>query len=177
MAERSWDELERPILEAVAELEDVDSSLGPPALANHTGLPVEQVRIGVRRLFETDLLTGSDDSDMGVAFAARALRLLPKGRQAVGQWPSSDPVEALLQVLAERIAVEDDPVERGRLEKARDSFAQMAKGVATASRDGSGGSPVAGARHARPTSPRPRQHRSPLRRRKRSATSHRPAAQ
>jgi hypothetical protein len=104
MAERSWDELERPILEAVAELEDVDSSLGLPALANHTGLPLEQVRIGVRRLFETDLLTGSDASDME-AFDALALRLLPKGRQAVGQWPSSDPVEALLQVLAERIAV------------------------------------------------------------------------
>jgi hypothetical protein len=83
----------------------------------------------VRRLFETDLLTGSDASDM--EFNALALRLLPKGRQAVDQWPSSDPAEAFLQVLAQRIAVEEDPEERGRLQRWLDSGRQVGTGVAT----------------------------------------------
>ncbi len=59
------------------------------------------------------------------------LRLRPKGRQAVGQWPSTDPAEVFLQALAQRIAVEDDPEMRSRLEKLLDSAGQVGKGVAT----------------------------------------------
>ncbi len=128
MVERSWEDLEQPILEAVAELEDADSSLGLPGIAAHTGLPLEQARIGVRRLFATDLLTGSDASSMG-EFDAICLRLLPRGRQVVRQWPSSDPAEVFLQALAQRIAVEQDPEVRGRLEKARDSLGRVGQGV------------------------------------------------
>lgn len=100
------------------------------AISDHTGLSLEQVRTGVRRLFLTDLLTGSDASDME-GFDALALRLLPRGRQAVGQWPSSNPAEAFLQLLDQRIVVQDDPEERSRLEKLRDSAGQVGKGVAT----------------------------------------------
>ncbi len=54
MVERSWETLEHPILEAIGELEDSDESLGLPAVAEQAGIPVEQVRIGVRRLLGTD---------------------------------------------------------------------------------------------------------------------------
>ncbi len=64
-------------------------------------------------------------------FSAMNLRLRPKGRQAVGQWPSTDPAEVFLQALAQRIAVEDDPEMRSRLEKLLDSAGQVGKGVAT----------------------------------------------
>ncbi len=63
-------------------------------------------------------------------FDALDLRLLPRGRQLVRQWPSSDPAEVFLQALAQRIAVEDDPEVRSRLEKLRDSAGQVGKGVA-----------------------------------------------
>ncbi len=127
MVERSWEDLEQPILEAVAELEDTDVDVGLPALADHTGLPLDRVRIGVRRLFDTDLLTGLDAS--ADEFYPISLRLLPRGRQMVRQWPSNDPAEALLQALAQRIAVEQDPEVRGRLEKARDSLGRVGQGV------------------------------------------------
>ncbi len=48
MAELTWESLEKPILEAVAALEDTEPSLGLATIAAHTGLPLEQVRIGVR---------------------------------------------------------------------------------------------------------------------------------
>lgn len=45
MADRSWGELEQPILEAVAALEDGDLSLSnPQTVAETTGLPLERVR-------------------------------------------------------------------------------------------------------------------------------------
>jgi hypothetical protein len=127
MAERTWETLEQPILEAVAELEDLDSSLGLATIAAHTGLPLERVRIGVNRLFGSHL-TGSEGSTFA-GFNVLALRLLPKGRQVVDQWPSSDPAEVFLQALAQRIAVEDDPEVRSRLERLRDSASQVGKGV------------------------------------------------
>ncbi len=130
MAERSWETLEQPILEAVAELEDADVDVGLLAIADHTGLALDRVRIAVRRLLDTDLLTGIDASTMG-GFDALDLRLLPRGRQLVRQWPSSDPAEAFLQLLAERIAEEPDPEERNRLEGVRDSAGQVGKGVLT----------------------------------------------
>lgn len=132
MVERSWEQLEQPILEAIGELEDVEPRVSVRDVAQHADIPVERVKIGVRRLLRTDLLEGKElIGDGGQTYEAAGLRLLPKGRQAVGQWPSSDPREALLQLLSERIAVESDPEERGRLEKLRDSAGQVSKGVAT----------------------------------------------
>ncbi len=113
MAERTWEVLELPILEAVAALEDKIDDVGLAALVERTGLTLDEVRIGTRRLFESDLVTGLDATAANGVFEAFTLRLLPRGRQAVGQWPSSDPGEAFLQVLTQRIAAEDDPEERG----------------------------------------------------------------
>ncbi len=127
MVERSWEDLEQPILEAVAELEDTGTDIGLTALADHTGLPLVRLRIGVRRLFDTNLLTGLDAS--AEEFYPISLRLLPEGRQAVGQWPSSDPAEAFLQALGQRVAAEEDPKERSRLEDVQRSAGEVGKGV------------------------------------------------
>jgi hypothetical protein len=128
MAERSWEELEQPILEAVAELER-HRSTGLADIVAVTGLSAEQVKVGVSRLLPSDLLEGKELRGSARLLDVHGLRLLPKGRQAVDQWPSSDPAEAFLQVLAQRIAVEEDPEERGRLEKLWDSAGQVGKGV------------------------------------------------
>ena len=132
MAERTWDELEQPILEAVAELEDELARVHLRDVVARSGLPAERVKIGVGRLLPTDLIEGNvlpGDGDRLNHVAG--LRLLPRGRQAVGQWPSADPAEAFLELLTQRIATEDDPEDRGRLEKLRDSAGQVGKGVAT----------------------------------------------
>ena len=131
MADRSWEDLEQPILEAVAALEDEIDDVGLAALVERTGLSLDEVRIGTRRLFDSDLLTGLDATAANGVFQAFSLRLLPRGRQAVGQWPSADPAEAFLQTLAQRIAVEEDPEERGRLQRWLDSGRQVGTGVAT----------------------------------------------
>ena len=128
MADSTWEHLEQPILEAVAELEDTHDPLGLEAIAEHCGLSVEQVRVGVKRLLPTDLLSGKELAGLGV-YDVMGIRLLPRGRQVVQQWPSSDPLEALLQVLSERIAQERDPDERGRLERFRDAAGSISKDV------------------------------------------------
>ncbi len=130
MVERSWETLERPILEAVAELEDEKRHVSLHDVAERTGRPTEHVAIGVRRLFDTNLLDGKELPG-AKPYEARGLRLLPQGRQVVGQWPSSDPAEAFLELLAQRIATEEDPEERGRLERLRDSTGEVGKGVLT----------------------------------------------
>lgn len=130
MAERTGEDLEQPVLEAVAELEDEKRHVSLHDVAERAELPTDQVAIGVRRLLPTDLLDGTElPGDK--PYEARGLRLLPRGRQAVRQWPSADPAEAFLQALAQRIAVEPDPEQRGRLEKLRASTGEVGKGVLT----------------------------------------------
>lgn len=132
MAERTWEGLEQPILEAVAALEDEKPRVHLRDVVERTGLPAERVKIGVGRLLQTDLLTANVLPGDGDALNHVAgLRLLPRGRQAVGQWPSADPAEAFLQVLAQRIATEDDPEERGRMQRWLDSARQVGAGVTT----------------------------------------------
>ncbi len=109
MVERSWEGLEQRILEAVAELEHPDRSVRLADVAKHTALSLEQVKIGVSRLLPSDLLDGKEHRGDKRLLDVRGLRLLPRGRQVVHQWPSSDPAEAFLQLLAERIAEEPDP--------------------------------------------------------------------
>ena len=128
MVEPSWERLELPILEAVGELEDSHDALGLDLLAQHTGLPAAQVRIGVRRLLATDLLTGKELKGFGV-YDVMGIHLLPRGRQVVRQWPASDPLEALLEVLSAQIAEEDDPEEQTRLERFRDAAGSVSKDV------------------------------------------------
>ena len=128
MAESTWEHLEQPILEAVAELEDTQDPLGIEGIAEHSGLPADEVRIGVKRLLDTDLMTGKELAGFGV-YDVLGIRLLPRGRQVVRQWPSSDPADALLDVLAERIAQEKDPEKRSRLERLRDAVSSVSKDV------------------------------------------------
>lgn len=131
MAAPSWDRLERPILEAVAELEDIRDPLGLEPVSEQTGLPIEQVRVGVRRLLDTNLLTGREVATFD-EYDAMGLRLLPKGRQLVRQWPPDETFESFYQLLAERIENEKDPETRSRLERFRDAAGGVGKDVLTA---------------------------------------------
>ena len=130
MTASTWHELEGPILEAVADLEDTHDPLGMNAIAEHTGLSADQVGVGLKRLLPTDLLTGKELKSSGV-YDVKGIRLLQRGRQVVQQWPSSDPFEGLLQILTERIAEEDDPDEQSRLERFRDAAGATSKEVLT----------------------------------------------
>lgn len=51
------------------------------------------------------------------------IRLLGKGRRAIGQWPSERAAfEELLQLLAKRAQEESDPQRREALERAKDGL-------------------------------------------------------
>jgi hypothetical protein len=131
MVERSWESLEYPILRAVGELEDTVPHLRLEMVADATGLPLEDVRIGVRRLLRTDMLDGRD-AGAEEPYSAIGLRLEERGRRVVGQWPADAGPDLLLEALEERIQTEQDEENRSLLERFRNTVRTLPKDVMTA---------------------------------------------
>jgi hypothetical protein len=65
------------------------------------------------------------------ALPVRAIdaRLTERGYRAVGAWPSADPYEQLMKLLAERIDAEDQPEVKGKLERFRESVQGIGREV------------------------------------------------
>lgn len=106
MAEQSWNDLEQPILEAVAALEGEKRIIFLHDVAERTGLPVDRVGVGVRRLLGTDLLDGKELVD-GDQYEAAGLRLLAEGRRAIGQWPAAPSTATVDDRMSRRLMLMD----------------------------------------------------------------------
>jgi hypothetical protein len=127
-----WERVDRPVLEKVAELggDDEDPIRNTHVLTEALGDDFDQRRVArsVGRLVDGRYLDASDacssDSDEWLA-----IRLAEKGRRFVGMWPSDDAARALLELLDERIAQEDDPDERTRLQGLREAAKNVGQGV------------------------------------------------
>ncbi len=59
------------------------------------------------------------------------VRLAPAGARVLGLWPSSDPYEALVNLLERKIAEAPDEGTRSRFRKVRDRIAGLGKDVGT----------------------------------------------
>jgi hypothetical protein len=118
----TWHERELPALEALAALEETrENGSSLDEVAELAGLPRARAVIAVEALIDSGHVAGHPAHDMA-GKDWLALRLLAPGRRAVRQWPSDDlTADALVDVLEQRIAQEDDPDERGRLERMRDA--------------------------------------------------------
>ena len=90
MAHPTWDERERPILEAIAAAEDADEFVDNDALALATGLPRAQVDNALRGLVEAKYITGADATTGAGSYELIEIRLRERGRRATGQWPPTD---------------------------------------------------------------------------------------
>ena len=52
-----------------------------------------------------------------------------RGFRAVGAWPSADPYDQLMKLLAERIDAEDEPEVKSKLERFRESIQGIGRDV------------------------------------------------
>jgi hypothetical protein len=110
----AWDDLEKPILQAVQAHE------GPwgtdvATIADDTGLDEGDVAVAVRRLAEARFVQANDASTMdGPDFIS--IRLLERGLQRLGEWPDETQVlAALIAALSDAADDVEDPEQRSKL--------------------------------------------------------------
>jgi hypothetical protein len=133
-----WENRELPILKA---LEGYDSLGYRPDLDDlHESLQdddeawtSEEIMASLHALAEAEppfirADFGDADQQSG-SESAYELRLTERGFRAVGAWPSADPYDRLMNLLAERIDAEDQPEAKGKLERFRESVQSIGREV------------------------------------------------
>ena len=129
MADRTWETEERPLLEAYRRAE-VEGRPMTTVTADQAGLSLELYQRVLPTLSESRHLDGrAIRSDQGPS-VMMVRTLTEKGRRAIGQWPSDDAVTELVALLKDRIAREDDPTLKQKLQRLLDSLQDVNKVVA-----------------------------------------------
>ena len=119
-----------PILEAIYSAEEQNNEgLNVGAVAELTGFPFDVTLRGVRALAESGYVIGHDNST-SVGWDLYGIRLLERGRRAIGQWPTEDVYETLVLMLQTQISNETDPERRSRLQKLLATVTDVGKDVA-----------------------------------------------
>lgn len=130
MALSTWETREQRALEAIFEAEEADQdAFSTVDLAESLGIDISKARRSARALYEAGYIYGSDASTTA-GFDLLGMRLLERGRRAVGQWPSEDVYDALVRLLQAQIAEEEDPERRTRLQRLLTSVTEVGKDVA-----------------------------------------------
>lgn len=132
MAQLTWPEREGPILEAIAQAEetggDVDRAARQAVLDLDDGLYQRTVlALHEDGYIEVERITSAWGGVVGID----DLRLLPKGRRAVGQWPSGDAGDVLLSLLQAAHDQEANPDRKGRLGRVIEGLGGMGKTFVT----------------------------------------------
>ena len=120
----TWDQRERPILDAIARAEDDHRSINNDGIAGATGLDRGTVDRGLLALVEAEYVTGIEAAAEELCYLLE-VRLLERGRRAVGAWPSQDAGDELLRLLRERAETAVTEEERGRWQR----LVEAAKGL------------------------------------------------
>jgi hypothetical protein len=133
-----WERRELPILKVIA---DSDSAgLWPDHQTVHEvleddghDLVVDDIMAGLAALADAGppfIMANFIRVDQEV-LPVRALniRLTERGYRTVGAWPSADPYEQLMKLLAERIDAEEQPEIKGKLEQFRESVQGIGRDV------------------------------------------------
>lgn len=129
LVEDTWNRLALPILEAVFRFEEADAEGTQTSdVAQATGLELEPTRRELRRLYEDGLVIGEVLSWTG-PWDMYGIRLSGQARRQIGQWPPEDSYDALLEVLRLQIENEQDPDQRTRLERLRETIGEVGQSV------------------------------------------------
>lgn len=132
MAESTWTERERLILEAVREAEEAGENMASAASKAVPDLPFPLYARTIESLVEAGYLGAIvKRRGDGEPYLALVQRLLPEGRRAVGQWPGSDPAVELERVLTDVLDRESDPDRRTRIERLKTAVSDSGKDVIT----------------------------------------------
>lgn len=117
------------LLEAIADAEDRGVEARADELGEPTGLALDNVQRGLQALYDADYIDGIVATTQQDIFDLLNIRLLDRGRRAVGQWPAEDQYTALMQVLDRQIASSGDPAEKTKLERLRDAAIGLGEGM------------------------------------------------
>jgi hypothetical protein len=129
MAELDWHERALPILEAVYQAEEAgDDVCNVNGVARSTGLDSQLAKRTTVDLVESGYLAGSILRSAQGPVGVSGLRLLERGRRAIGQLPPG-PAEALIAVLDRQIAAATDPGKQSALRRFRDALAAFVRDV------------------------------------------------
>lgn len=131
MAKDTWASREMPILEAIFEAEESGDSEDwtVSSVAEATEFSKEKATLGVRALAEAGFIWGHDSSTTA-GWDLFGIRLMERGRRAVGQWPTDDVYDTLLRTLRAQIDEESDPARKTRLTKLLDVVTSVGQDVA-----------------------------------------------
>jgi len=126
MADPTWTTRERPILEAVRAAEEAGEDLSGAARGAMPDAPIALYGRTIQSLAADDYLDASVRfQGNGEPYLVIVTGLAPRGRRAIGQWPSEDVGAELERVLTEQIAGEHDPERKSRLERLRATVADV----------------------------------------------------
>lgn len=131
MAEDTWERVALPILNRIAEVETADdNTIGSVTLAAEVGLSEAEVEVELSRLLKAGYLTGIDMTGFAGGLSLSGVRLEERGARVVGVWPSTDPYEALLALLDQRLVDPNlDDETKGKLRQVRDVVTTVGKGA------------------------------------------------
>ena len=133
LAEDTWRSRDLPIVEYVARVDaEGRRALGSEEIARATGLDQRDVRIGLAGLIEAGYLAAAGRLNVPRATPSRDfvnIWPLERARRASGQWPAEDAYDEFVRRLDARLAATDDPGERSRLERLRDSALEVSRHV------------------------------------------------
>lgn len=134
MAEPTWETVAIPIMDAVDALQrEGVGSVALVKIAEQSGLTFEQVEAEIDLLVAAGYVGYEVVREQGRPRAARLnfAQVYEKGARIIGRWPSSDPYDALLELLDRRILddrIDDDT--RSSLRKLRGALVDVGKGAA-----------------------------------------------
>ena len=130
--ERTWEERELPILEAVTRAQEAGEDIPGAARAAVPDVPEDVYKETLASLGDAGFLeVATMRNGVGRLEGARVKRITPDGRRQTSQWPSKDVSTELFAVLQARID-QADSEERSRLERFRDAAGDLSKSVVAA---------------------------------------------
>jgi hypothetical protein len=124
----TWNSRELPILEAMLEASEMGLDQAGAARDAVPDLADSLYVETIAALAEDDYIAAhirrNANGDILIAYPER---LLPKGRRAVGQWPSNDAAEQLDRLLERLEADAADPEQKRRFARVREALADLGK--------------------------------------------------
>jgi hypothetical protein len=127
-----WATRDLPVLRRIAEVVEVDNAdeVRPEGVAADLGIPQDDALRAMIALHGSGYIDGDRADSFGGKYIF-ATDLTERGRRAVGIWPSSDGVDALVEALQQAAAATDDPDEKGALRKAASAILGVGRDVMT----------------------------------------------
>lgn len=128
--ESTWATREFPILEAISTAAETGDDIGRAAREAVPELSIDLFQETLNALARDDYLDAQVTRRADGRVNVIVERLTPKGRRAVGQWPSDDSVHEFTSTLERLEATEIDPVQKSRFKKIREAFTDLGEDLA-----------------------------------------------